>query len=70
MKTTEVVLIRNPTTITVTLLDDGVTGEGLEDIILTLVQDIRTPSNHNEFLVFDTVHIFLLDNDSMNIFLA
>ena len=55
----------NPTTITVTLRNDGVTGEGVEDITLTLIQDSRTPSRSNQFLVYDTVRIHFLDNDSM-----
>ena len=40
----DVPMRRNPTTITVTLLNDRVTGEGVEDITLTLIQDSRTPS--------------------------
>ena len=55
----------NPTTITVTLRNDGVTGEGVEDITLTLIQDSRTPSRSNQFLVYNTVRITFLDNDSM-----
>ena len=55
----------NPTTITVTLRNDGVTGEGTEEIILTLIQDSRTPSRSNQFLEYRTVRISFLDNDSM-----
>ena len=64
--TNPVALISNPVPVIVTLLNDRVTGEGLEDIILTLVQDdTRTPSNQNQFLIYDTVRISLLDNEGM-----
>ena len=55
----------NPTTITVTLRNDGVTGERTENITLTLIQDSRTPSRSNQFLEYRTVRISFLDNDSM-----
>ena len=64
--TNPVTLRIDPLPVTVTLLNDQVTGEGLEDIVLTLVQDDSlTPSNSNEFLIYDTVRILLMDNESM-----
>ena len=54
-----------PTVINVTLLNDGVVGEDVEEIVLTLIQSSITPSDINQFLVYDRVHITVRDNDSM-----
>ena len=62
---TDIRLRSDPIAITVTLLRDGVVGEGPEDIILTLMQDIRTQPNDNQLLIYDTIRIVLKDNDSM-----
>ena len=52
-----------PVTVNVTLLSDGVGGEGSEDILLTLVQ--RPPFEDNRVLVNPTIRITIRDNDSM-----
>ena len=59
-------LINKPVLVNVTLLNDGVTGERLETINLTLVQNQHlTPSNENQILAYETVMITLHDSDSM-----
>ena len=65
---TEIRLRSDPIAITVTLLRDGVVGEGPEDIILTLMQDSRTQPNDNQLLIYDTIRIVLQDNDSMYVY--
>ena len=52
-----------PVTVNVTLLSDGVGGEGTEDIFLTLVQ--RPPFDQNRVLVNEIIRIIVRDNDSM-----
>ena len=52
-----------PVTVAVTLLSDGVAGEGTEDIFLTLVQ--IPPFVQNRVLVNATIRIIVRDNDSM-----
>ena len=57
-------MITRPTVINVTILNDGVVGEDVEEIVLTLIQSSITPSDINEFLVYDRVRITVRDNDS------
>ena len=52
-----------PVTVNVTLLSDGVGGEGTEDIFLTLVQ--RPPFDENRLLVNPIIRIIVRDNNSM-----
>ena len=52
-----------PVTVNVTLLSDGVGGEGTEDIFLTLAQ--RPPFDQNRVLVNEIIRIIVRDNDSM-----
>ena len=54
-------LTNMPVPVTVSLLNDGVNGEGIETITLTLVED---QSESNRILVYDTVNIFLQDFNS------
>ena len=51
-----------PVTVNVTLLSDGVGGEGTQDIFLTLVQ--RPPLDGDRVLVNPTIRIIVRDNDS------
>ena len=51
----------------VTLLIDGVAGEGQEDVRITLVQETdSTPIEGNRVLIRDSVLITFQDNDSMS----
>ena len=52
-----------PVPVIVTLLKDGVIGERPQDVILTLIQD-STPSDINQFLIYHTIRITILDNES------
>ena len=53
-----------PLSFNVSLLSDGVSGEGLETITLTLVQNHRlTPSNQNQILQYQSVVITIQDAD-------
>ena len=55
-----------PLSIHVLLLSDGVSGEDLETINLTLVQNHRlTPSNQNQILQYQSVVITVQDNDGI-----
>ena len=63
--TDDIRLRSDPVLVTVNLLIDRVADEGMEDITLTLVQDDRTESASNQFLLYDTVHITLLDRDGI-----
>ena len=56
-------LVGTPMAVTVTLLSDGVAGEGSETIILTLIQSPGTPSNQNQILEYETVMITVADSD-------
>ena len=58
---------QEPTPISVTLLNDGVAGEGLETITLTLNQFFG-PQDDHIILGHSTAVIHLRDIDSMNIF--
>ena len=51
-----------PVTVNVTLLSDGVGGEGTEDIFLTLYQ--RPPFDGDRVLVNAIIRIIVRDNDS------
>ena len=53
-----------PVPVFVTLLKDGVIGERPQDIILTLIHDSSTPSDINQFLIYHTIRITILDNES------
>ena len=58
-------LTNRPLSVNVTLLNDGESGEGLETINLTLVQNHQlTPSNQNQILYYKSVVITLQDTDS------
>ena len=51
-----------PISVTLSLLNDGVAGEEVENVTLTLVNEIT--ADENEVLLYDTVTISILDNDS------
>ena len=58
-------LANRPLSVNVSLLNDGESGEGLETINLTLVQNHQlTPSNQNQILYYKSVVITLQDTDS------
>ena len=57
---------REPTPISVTLLNDGVAGEGLETITLTLIQTFG-PEDDSIILGYNTTVIRLWDIDGKNI---
>ena len=51
-----------PISVTLSLLNDGVIGEEVENVTLTLVNEIL--ADENEILLYDTVIISIVDNDS------
>ena len=51
-----------PIRVTLTLLNDGVAGEEVENVTLSLVNTVSP--DENEILLYDTVTISILDNDS------
>ena len=60
LSNTSIILFREPTPISVTLLNDGVAGEGLEIITLTLIQTFG-PENDGIILGYNTTVIHLWD---------
>jgi hypothetical protein len=57
----------DPILVNVTLLRDGVAGEGEEEIELTLVQDLTiSPLEESRILAFPTVRITVQDSDDAN----
>ena len=63
----DIVFGRVPVQVNVTLLNDGVAGEGQEDVRITLVQETAsTPIEGNRVLIRNSVLITFQDNDSMS----
>ena len=63
---TSFAFFREPTPISITLLNDGVAGEGLEIITLTLIQ-VLGPEDDSIILGHNTAIIHLQDIDGKNI---
>ena len=55
----------DPVTVNVTLLNDGIGGEGSEEIVLTLLQ--QPPIEEFRVLIKPSVKITLRDNDSVSL---
>ena len=66
MPGTSVELFREPIPISVSLLNDGVAGEGLETITLTLIQILGVVDDRY-YLQYKTAVIHLRDIDGKNI---